>query len=307
MKQLLCLIAFLGLSQTTFANETRQALAWDLGVLALALHDLRAQESERQLANIEDSRFNLSTLFDATDGRGVEDLGHQKNTFNTISTSAAKYFADFYWAELESLEKLMGVSATVEMENRAREETVKHFILHIKQSFERVTGLNFPRETVDGEITNRETIVTLMGHDLLPGTLLAFDSNGESLDLDKDGEADVYAVADRSLDEMILNHYELMQPVDSYDGIYDEAFKSFERKRDGAPLDLQKIDRFVIAMLEPSFPYDETLKTLQETKSIKGTLLEPAWLSVMAKGISPVRNSEPVAFVPTDLSFLDSL
>jgi hypothetical protein len=278
--------------------QASQPTAWDLGVLALALHDLRAQESERDLRNIEDSRLNLSTLFDSVDGRGVLQLGHQKNTFNTISTSVAKYFADFYFDRLEDLEKLHG-ERTEDAELEARRMTVEYFIVHVERSFERATGLDFPQEPMDGEMSDEETVASLLGHDLLPGQLRVIPADANTIFPEGTQTPLMYDVADRSLDEHVLNHYELMQTVNGFDGIYDPAFLSFRRKEDGRQINLQMIDKMVIGMLQPDFPYEAAVQELADKKSLVGTQIAKEWISMMAKGINPVLpNGERDPFMP---------
>lgn len=289
MQAIVCLLtAVIGASSL----QASQPTAWDLGVLALALHDLRAQESERDLRNIEDSRLNLSTLFDSVDGRGVLQLGHQKNTFNTISTSVAKYFADYYFDRLQDLEKLHG-EKTEELKLEARRLTVEMFIVHVEHSFERATGLDFPQEPMDGEMSDEETVASLLGHDLLPGVLKVIPETGEAQ------VGLMYNVADRSLDEHVLNHFELMQKVNGFDGIYDPAFLSFQRKEDGRQINLQMIDKMVIRMLQPDFPYEAVIQEFAERKSLVGTQIAHLWISMMAKGINPtLPNGERDPFMP---------
>lgn len=223
--KLVCLIAFFSVS--AFAQVKMR----DVGVIGLASHDMFTWDRVNEV-NLENGRLDLSTIFDYEDGTRWEKGGNPKNAENSPVWTITKSLVEFYKRELKK-----------STSDQARIKTVQHFHHMVKESFERLSGLDFPTTGVDADVTNTEQAVMRGLHDILPGKAKTFRGR-------------FYPIKEFKLTNFIfakfrMNEKELDQPIAYYDGDYDEEYKAIPIPFSKKKINLKQVDGDYIAKFSP--------------------------------------------------------
>lgn len=252
----------------------------DIGVIGLTSHDLISWDREKKALREERGRLNLSTLYDWVDDRTGKNLwqtgGDPKNSENAPVFSVVQHLLQTHRTQ-EDWELANG--ATPELAFAlAREFTTKEYLKMVKVSYERLFGLEFPKEPIrEGTVSAEEHAAMRAAHHILPGKMLvSFGPMKREL-----------AVTDFRYAQMRLSTEDLRQPVKKFSGAYAEEYLTFSipfGPRAGEKQNLYAIDKeFVEA--HTSFKFDDLLLELKEKGSFKGTSLEDEIHSLYAEGL----------------------
>lgn len=240
----LCL--FFLLNSLSFA----QVKLIDIGVIGLSSHDMFTWDKESE-TNLENGRLDLSTIFDYDNGQRWEQGGNPKNAENAPVWSITKRLVEHYRSLLKQVGK-----------DEARLRTVELFHEMIKESFTRMSGLEFPEQAINGSVTNTEQAVLRALHDILPGRV-------------KTMRGRFYPVKDFALTNFIfakfyLNDKELDQGINYYNGDYDKEYKNIQIPFSNKVVNLKEVDK---SFIENFSGYTQT-EMLEELKSVgNGELL----------------------------------
>mgnify|MGYP003683554949 CR=1 FL=1 len=117
----LLLVLSLGFSSFGYSQGRRLPQVHDIGVLGLYSHDLFAWDRDNE-KNTENSRLDLSTIFDWEDGSRINKGGNPKNSENAPVYSITMKLVDYYKDQLKVVE-----GSKIEREALARKATVVLF------------------------------------------------------------------------------------------------------------------------------------------------------------------------------------
>ncbi|NRA64227.1 MAG: hypothetical protein HRU19_07055 [Pseudobacteriovorax sp.] len=205
-----------------------QPLVRDIGVVGLYSHDVFSWDRDEEV-NTENGRLDLSTIFDYDDGKRLRRGGDPKNSGNAPVYSITMQLVDFY---KEKLRTLPGDRQTREI--NARKETVALFHKWVRESFARLTGLEFPTEAIDEAVTNSEQATMRAMHDILPGRI----------DLKRRfALVKSFRVTDWKFNRLRLNEDELNQPIPTFDGAYAPEYRDISIPFTNVNIDLRKVDK----------------------------------------------------------------
>jgi hypothetical protein len=236
--KLKAIVAMLVFSNICFG----EVLLRDIGVIGLSSHDMFTWDKEREV-NLENGRLDLSTIFDYENGSRWEKGGNPKNAENAPVWTITKGLVKYYKNELKKNDK-----------TTARLNTVKHFHNMVKESFERLSSLEFPVEGLNADVTNTEQAVMRALHDILPGRVKTYRSR-------------MFPIRDFNLTNFIfakfnLNEKELNQPIKYYDGDYDSEYKAIKIPFTRKKINLKEIDgKFISNFSE--YDQDNMLRELK--------------------------------------------
>jgi hypothetical protein len=253
-------------------NESIRLL--DIAIFDIASHDLYVFDRQSQ-QNVENSRIDLSTVFDRGDwqtGGGSENL--RNPVARTMALKLAGMFKEKY-AELVKLPvaEIDWNHLNTEVQFLARKEIVRKFRLTVKDSYERLIGASFPNTWINESATNLEQAAMRAIHDVVPAEVTL--DNGS-----------VLSIVDPSSVSYVLSDTELEQEVATYDGKYDPAYLNIPNPF-GAAVNLYELDKRFAQYA--GLDYDALLAELAFDKpglSSKKDLFE----SIFAKGFHPSNN-----------------
>lgn len=200
----------------------------DIGVIGLASHDMFAWDRENEV-NTENGRLDLSTIFDYNSGKRWKKGGNPKNGENAPVWSITTRLVDYYRALLKT-----------HTHKQARKLTVDYFHRQIRESFERMTGLNFPTEAKNLAVTNTEQAAMRGLHDILPGRVELYRRFGRD-----------FKVTSFFKRKLYLNDLELDQIIPYYNGDYDQEYQEIKIPLIPVVIDLKKADRDFIEKFSP--------------------------------------------------------
>jgi len=136
--------------------------------------------------------------------------------------------------------------------HEARKSTVLLFHRLVKESFERMSGLSWPLEARDEEVTNTEQAALRAMHDILPGKILLFGRVRKSLNLTNFLNAKIR-----------LTQKELDQNLKDFDGDYDDEYKNIKIPFSKKIINLKQIDADFIKKFSP-YRQEDMLKELSK-------------------------------------------
>lgn len=206
-----------------------EVLLKDIGVIGLMSHDIFAWDHKTE-TNTENGRLDLSTIFDHSEGKRWKKGGNPKNGENSPVYTITMQLVDHYKAELKK-------GSTPET---ARKKTVVVFHNLIKESFVRLSGLDFPQSGILGSVTNVEQAALRGMHDILPGRVKLFDRRQDELKVTNAFKA-----------KFKLNEKELNQVIGYFNGDYDEEYKHIKIPFTKIEINLKETDRKFIEKFSP--------------------------------------------------------
>ena len=240
MKFLLALVLLAGQAQGA-------VLLRDIGIIGLSSHDLFAWDRKNEV-NTENGRFDLSTIFDWEEGARWEKGGNPKNAENAPVYTVTMILVDHHKAELKK-----GLS-----QEDARRSTVKLFHSMIKDSYERLSGMKFPKLGINQMVNNTEQAALRGMHDILPGKVKLFNRLGRK----------ELKLTNMLFAKTRLNEQELNQEVPYFDGDYDYEYQNIKIPFTKVTVNLKKVDGEFIEKFSPYKQADmlAELKTVGEGK-----------------------------------------
>lgn len=266
-------VLFLLLTTTVFARPELR----DIGVIGLMSHDIFAWDRVNEV-NTENGRLDLSTIFDYEGGTRWKKGGNPKNGENAPVYTITMQLVSHYKKELKTLSPF-----------EARQSTVVLFHKMIRDSFERLTGLDFPEEGIDGNVTNVEQAALRAMHDILPGRAKLFGRMRKEFDVTNFLNA-----------RIILNEKELDQEIEDFNGDYDEEYKSisipFSRKK----VNLKEVDGAFIAKFSP-YKQEEMLKELGKVGRGEISVNEVSFIHHIHELVSKGICSKGIPVMPQDI------
>lgn len=180
-----------------------KVLLKDIGVIGLASHDLFTWDAQNEV-NLENGRFDLSTIFDYENGSRWQKGGNPKNSENAPVYTITMKLVKYYQAQLK----------TSKDKNISRKRAVSYFLKMIAESYERLIGLPFPSKGINGKVTNTEQATLRAMHDILPGKARLI---GRKL------RSEIVLTQLWSA-KTFLNEQELDQEIKYFDGSYDSEY-----------------------------------------------------------------------------------
>ena len=251
----------------------------DIGVIGLMSHDIFAWDHKKEV-NTENGRLDLSTIFDWENGSRWEKGGNPKNGENAPVYTITMDLVDFYTSERKSYGDII-----------ARENTVKKFHAMIKESFSRITGLNFPVKGQKGMVTNVEQAALRGLHDILPGRVQLFRGV-----IFKD-----FALTNFLLARLRLNDQELNQVIPFFDGDYAPEYQKIRIPFRRGTINLKEIDAAFIEKFSP-YRQEDMLRELKEVangqKALSRVFFMKHIFDLVSKGIC----SEGNQWMPEDIA-----
>lgn len=241
-------------------------------------HDIFAWDRVKEV-NTENGRLDLSTIFDFDNGNRWEKGGNPKNAENSPVYTITKMLVGFYKKELKQHSPFI-----------ARQKTVSLFHSMIKDSFNRITGLEFPLQGLDRSVTNTEQAALRAMHDILPGRAKLYDRP-----LMKDFNVTNFIFA-----KLFLNQKELDQVITYFNGDYDAEYKHIKIPFTSKFLNLKEVDG---KFIEKFSPYRQADMLEELSKVGRGELLisEVSFIhhiqDLVAKAICPRGNQ----WMPQDI------
>lgn len=249
-----------------------RALLRDIGVVGLMSHDIFAWDHKAEV-NTENGRLDLSTIFDWENGTRWEKGGNPKNGENAPVYTITMQLVKFYKNELKTNSPEV-----------ARQKTVVHFQGMIKESFERLSGLTFPHEGVNGKVTNTEQAALRGLHDILPGRVKLFNRP-----LRKE-----LKVTNAFNAKFKLNEEELNQELKDFDGDYDDEYKNIKIPFTKVVINLKEVDRKFIEKFSDLKQEEMLLELAQVGKGEIG-IQDVSFIhhisALVSKAICPTGNS----------------
>ena len=231
-----------------FSLSTKNSVAGpilkDVGIIGLLSHDLFAWDRKNEV-NKENGRLDLSTIFDYEDGKRWMKGGDPKNSENSPVWSVTKRIIDFHKTQLKEHNP-----------TTARKLTVKFFHQMIRDSFHRISGMDFPTEAIEEKVNNTEQAALRAMHDILPGRVKFF--RGPYFPL-KD-----FSLTNFLFLRLYLNDKELDQKLKSFDGDYDQEYKEIKIPFTNTVINLMEVDR---KFIEKFSPYKQS-NMLRELKRV---------------------------------------
>lgn len=235
-------------------NASSEVLLKDIGIIGLASHDMFTWDRKNEI-NLENGRLDLSTIFDYEKGKRWKKGGNPKNGENAPVWSITKRLINFYKIELQKNKHKNNKKIV------ARINTVKEFHAMIKESYIRLSGLDFPAEGLDEKVTNVEQAVFRSLHDILPGRINLYRRYNpmKSIKLTNFLFAKLY-----------LNTNELNQEIKYFNGDYDEEYKNISIPFSKKKINLKEVDKNFIEKFS-NYKQDEMLAELKKVglKEIK--------------------------------------
>jgi hypothetical protein len=203
----------------------------DIGVVGLMSHDIFAWDRVNEV-NTENGRLDLSTIFDYDGGSRWKKGGNPKNGENAPVYTITMQLVEFYKNELKTLPAF-----------EARQNTVALFHKMVRDSFERLSGLEFPVEGMNQKVTNTEQAALRAMHDILPGRAKLFGRMRKEFVLTNFLNA-----------RLKLNEKELDQVLNDFNGDYDDEYKHINIPFSRKFVNLKEVDG---AFIEKFSPYKQ--------------------------------------------------
>ena len=267
MKIVLALI----LSIHCFTNAYAEVYMKDVGIVGLMSHDIFAWDHKKEI-NTENGRLDLSTIFEFDNGSRWEKGGNPKNSENSPVYTVTMMLVDYYKSELKKHGAVI-----------ARKKTIVLFHGMIRESFERLSGLDFPDHGLVERANNTEQAALRGMHDILPGTAKLYDRP-----LLKE-----FTLTNPVFAKLRLNAKELNQTVAYFDGDYAPEFQNIKIPFTKKIINLKEIDRKFIAKFSP-YTQEDMLNDLREVglgnKEVRDVFFVHHLWDLVAKGICPVGN-----------------
>lgn len=217
------------MSSLLLANAPQVQLR-DIGVIGLASHDMFTWDRVNEV-NTENGRLDLSTIFDYENGDRWERGGNPKNAENAPVWSITKRLVKFYKNALKTKDP-----------KAARIATTTYFHEMIKDSYLRLSGLEFPTVAINADVTNTEQAVLRALHDILPGRAKIIRRLSPMRD---------FALTNFVFAKFYLNEKELDQPIKYFDGDYDQEYKEIKIPFTNKVINLKEVDGRFIAKFSP--------------------------------------------------------
>lgn len=253
-------------------NTHAAVLLKDIGIIGLSSHDLFTWDRVNEV-NTENGRFDLSTIFDWEDGKRWKKGGNPKNAENAPVYTVTMILVDHYQAELKK-----GLS-----KEDARRSTVKLFHEMIKDSFTRLSGMPFPQEGMNQDVTNTEQAALRGMHDILPGKVKLIDRRFR-----KELVLTNFLTAKTRLNEKELN-----QEIPYFDGDYDYEYQNIKIPFSKKTINLKKVDGEFIEKFSP-YKQADMLSELKLVGEGRLNISEVSFVQhleeLYAKGICPLDN-----------------
>lgn len=271
------LLAFLALFLT--AHLQAQVLLRDIGVIGLMSHDIFAWDHKAEI-NTENGRLDLSTIFDFENGKRWNKGGNPKNEENAPVYTITMGLVQFYKNELKTH------SSEV-----ARKKTVMHFHKMVKESFERLSGMNFPQVANKNFVTNTEQGALRALHDILPGRVKLFDRPMRK----------ELVMTNLFTAKTMLNEKELNQEIKGFDGDYDPEYKAIKIPFTKKTINLKEIDGKFIGKYGP-YPQYMMLEELADVGKGNLKISDVSFIhfvyDLVSKGMCPLDNQ----WMPQDVA-----
>lgn len=209
-------------------NAQAEVLLKDIGIIGLMSHDIFAWDRKNEV-NTENGRLDLSTIFDYDEGARWKKGGNPKNGENAPVYTVTMDLVKFYKKALKT-----------HSSEEARRMTVVYFQDMIKESFERLSGMDFPAVGLRGKVTNTEQAALRGMHDILPGKAR----------LDRQMMKE-FKLTNPLFAKLKLNKEEMDQVVPYFDGDYDYEYQNIKIPFTKVKVDLKKVDREFIEKFSP--------------------------------------------------------
>lgn len=205
-------------------NAKAHPLVRDVGVIGLFSHDVFAWDSDNE-TNTENGRLDLSTIFEYGGGSRIDEGGNPKNSENAPVFTITMQLVNFYKNSLQERNA-----------DDSRRATVAMFMDMVRESFVRLTLLDFPAKGINGNVTNVEQAVFRAMHDILPGRIRYYNRGLRSL------LGMSLKVTNAFRAKTMLNEKELDQEIKEFDGKYDEEYESIRIPFAGITVNLTAVD-----------------------------------------------------------------
>lgn len=265
MKFLMALVFLCSVAQA-------EVLLKDVGVIGLASHDMFTWDKKTEV-NLENGRLDLSTIFDFEEGKRWEKGGNPKNSENAPVYTVTMTLVNHYKSRVKTGEK----------SEAARRATVKHFHGMLKDSFKRLSGINFPVHGLDEGVNNTEQAAMRGLHDILPGRVKLFDRPGRN----------ELILTNFLFAKTFLNEKEMNQQIAYFNGDYDVEYKNINIPFSRKTVNLMEVDGEFIEKFSP-YKHTEMLEELGRAGSGEIKISEVSFVShleeLFSKGICSVGN-----------------
>lgn len=239
----------------------------DVGVVGLMSHDIFAWDRVNEV-NTENGRLDLSTIFDYEGGARWKKGGNPKNGENAPVYTITMQLVKHYKEELKTHSPF-----------EARKNTVALFHSMLRDSFERLSGLDFPVQGIDGKVTNTEQAALRGMHDILPGRAKLFGRIRKEFVLTNFLNA-----------RLILNEKELDQELNDFNGDYDAEYKHIKIPFSRKFVNLKEVDAAFIERFSP-YKQAEMLNELARVGKGEITVNEVSFMhhvfELVSKAICP--------------------
>ncbi len=260
---------FLLLLLTTTAHA--EVLLKDIGIVGLMSHDIFAWDHKREV-NTENGRLDLSTIFDYEGGARWKKGGNPKNGENSPVWTVTTGLVKFYKNELKT-----------KSPEEARKNTVARFHGMIKESFTRITGLQFPETGINQSVNNVEQAALRGLHDILPGRVNVY---GRPVMRD-------FALTNFVFAKFRLNEKEMNQVIPFFNGDYAEEYKAIKIPFSKKTVNLKAVDGAFIEKWSP-YKQEDMLRELGEVGEGRRTLADVSFMhhifDLASKAICPLGN-----------------
>ncbi|MFO1417949.1 MAG: YncE family protein [Methylotetracoccus sp.] len=206
----------------------------DLGLMQLVIHDIYNVDRGSAI-NAEDGRLHLSTVLDHGDAN-IANGGEPRNMENPATFTIAQRIG------LEYLDLIRAGNT----ESAARAIVVERYLKNVKQTYERIFDVPFPRpsSTDDSrDLTGNLAFRTL--HDLIPGQIWV---NGVKK-----------SILDPSLAGTPLSAKDMQQLSSPLDRVYDPELRDMENPMNGEHVDLLERDFSFAREFETRYTFGKLL------------------------------------------------
>ncbi|UOF02567.1 hypothetical protein [Bdellovibrio reynosensis] len=251
----------------------------DVGVIGLFSHDVFAWDHKKEV-NTENSRLDLSTIFDYENGSRWHLGGNTKNAENAPVYTVAITLVNTYKKFLAEGHKPV----------EARKLTVLVFHEMVRESYERALQEKFPETALREHVNNVDQAALRGLHDLLPGRIKLYDRTFRS----------ELKLTNFMTAKTFLNDRELAQDLKPFDGDYDPEYKAIEIPFSNVVLNLKEIDRKFIEKFS-HFKHDQMLAELAKVGAGEMTMQQLSFAAELRGLFRKAMCGEGNAYMPQDM------